>query len=117
MPSKSIWNNGVVLSFDLEISELRKHYSIKSPENAYRDIKKFLLSNGFIHLKDSDYSHNKLNKLKTSILIKQFISQNNWFPLSVKKVIISPNIESLDITAYVKTLAKQHFKKKVPRDK
>ena len=48
------WQNGVVLSFDLDTNLLKQHYSIHY-SGAYRLIKNFLLKNGFEHNQDSDY--------------------------------------------------------------
>ncbi len=110
MLCKSIWENGVVLSFDLYYNELKKYYSETSPENAYKVIKKFLINNGFKHIKDSDYFHNDINKIKTFKLINRFSKNNIWFPLSIKKIIISPNVSNLDITDEVKNIGDDYLR-------
>lgn len=53
--NKNLWAKGIVLSFDFEIDKLKKYYSKTSPQGAYEIMKRFLLKNGFEHLKDSDY--------------------------------------------------------------
>jgi len=98
----SIWDNGVVLSFDLVVSDLRQYYSKSSPQNAYTVIKQYLINNGFSHIKDSDYVNPNINILQARKLMYKFENKNKWFPFCVKKVIISPNIKSLDITTDIK---------------
>lgn len=69
----------------------------------YKVMKNFLLKNGFEHLKDSDYLSLGLNRFKTSILLKDFSFKNKWFPLCIEKLILSPNIESLDVSNTIRT--------------
>lgn len=104
MPYKqnSIWDNGVVLSFDLVVSDLRQYYSKSSPQNAYTVIKQYLVNNGFTHIKDSDYYHTKLDVVDTQKLLIDFEKKHKWFPFCVGKVIISPNVKSLDVTQSIK---------------
>lgn len=94
---KSLWENGVVLSFDLDTENLRKYFSRTSPQGAYDVIKRFLKSNGFEHRKDSDYVNPNLDKIDTSKLLYLFAKENKWLPLCAKKMIISPNVITLDI--------------------
>lgn len=92
MPYKKLWENGVVLSFDLDTKMLRRYYSDKSPKNAYGEIKKMLKREGFEHKKDSDYVNEEIDKVKTVIIIEEFSQENKWFPLCVNKINISPNV-------------------------
>lgn len=104
MPYKqnSIWDNGVVLSFDLVVSDLRQYYSKSSPQNAYTVIKQYLVNNGFTHIKDSDYVNPNIDFLKANRLIFNFSQKNKWFPYCVNKVIVSPNVKSLDLTTRIR---------------
>lgn len=111
MPYKqnSIWDNGVVLSFDLVVSDLRQYYSKSSPQNAYTVIKQYLINNGFTHIKDSDYVNPNINILQARKLMYKLENKNKWFPFCVKKVIISPNIKSLDITTDIKKIQDKNW--------
>ncbi len=97
----SMWKYGSVLSFDLKKEKLRKYYSMTSPENAYSVVKKFLKEHDFEHLKDSDYVHHSLNKGEVTELLMEFSLDHKWFPLSKTKIIISPNVQRLDISSTI----------------
>lgn len=111
MQSKDdLWKNGVVLSFDLDTKLLKKYYSKTSPQNAYRDVKKYLMENGFGHTKDTDYVNNTIKKVDAIILLKKFSKENKWFPICVNKINISPNIVSLDISLQISKLTDEEWK-------
>ena len=111
MQSKDdLWKNGVVLSFDLDTKLLKKYYSKTSPQNAYRDVKKYLMENGFGHTKDTDYVNNTIKKVEAIILLKKFSKENKWFPICVNKINISPNIVSLDISLQINKLTDEKWK-------
>lgn len=98
------WDNGAVLSFDLYTNNLKKYYSSNSFQNAYRDIKNFLLKNGFEHLKDSDYLNKNIDDVQTAKIMRNFGIKNKWFPACINKLNISPNVEKLDISDNIKNL-------------
>ena len=100
--NKDLWKDGVVLSFDFVVSDLRQYYSKSSPQNAYTVIRQYLINNGFTHSKDSDYFNPNIDFLQAHKLLYEFSKKNKWFPLCVGKVFISPNVKSLDITESVK---------------
>ena len=111
MQSKDdLWKNGVVLSFDLDTKLLKKYYSKTSPQNAYRDVKKYLMENGFGHTKDTDYVNNTIKKGDAIILLKKFSKENKWLPICVNKINISPNIVSLDISLQINKLTDEKWK-------
>ena len=111
MQSKDdLWKNGVVLSFDLDTKLLKKYYSKTSPQNSYRDVKKYLKENGFGHTKDTDYVNNTIKKVDAIILLKKFSKENKWFPICVNKINISPNIVSLDISLQINKLTDEKWK-------
>ena len=107
-----IWENGVVLSFDLDTNLLKLYYSSTSPQTAYTDIKKFLVNNKFEHKRDSDYVNPNINKIGTVELIRNFSKNNKWFPICVNKINISPNIQSLDISSDIIKLVDEEWKNK-----
>ncbi len=94
---KGIWTNGVVLSFDFAVDDLKVYYSQTAPQGAYEMIKSYLVKNGFKHLKDSDYKNEKIDDLETVDLLYHFSKKNKWFPFCLKKMDISPNVIKLDI--------------------
>lgn len=108
---KGLWARGVVLSFDFVTQDLRDNFSNSSPQGAYDVIKAYLIKNGFEHLKDTDYKHDSINKLDTVDLLYQFAQNNKWFPYCIKKVNISPNIATLDISEEIKAFQDEDWKK------
>lgn len=99
-----VWADGVLLTFDLVMAELERYYSAKNPQNAYNVIKRFLIQNGFEHLRDTDYKNPNIDKVDTVDLLYHFSQKNKWFPFCVSKVNISPNVITLDIADDIKAL-------------
>ncbi|WP_373843184.1 hypothetical protein [Bacteroides heparinolyticus] len=95
---------GSILSFDFVQSELKKHYSAVSPQNAYREVKKYLLKYGFEHLKDSDYKHTDIGLETAYDIVVKFAKDNHWFAVCLSKFNISPNIPIIDISPELKSL-------------
>lgn len=95
---KAQWKNGVVLSFDFRVDDLKTYYSEKYLQAAYRVIKDFLVKNGFEHLKDSDYKSLSYDDVGATKLLYEFAKENKWFPFCLEKMDISPNVVSLDIS-------------------
>ena len=98
------WARGVVLSFDFVTKDLKDYYSKNSPQGAYEVLKRFLLKNGFEHLRDSDYKNKFMDKVDTVDLLYSFSRDHKWFPHCINKVNISPNITALDISNDIKAL-------------
>lgn len=95
---------GTVLTFDFVIEELKKYYSSTSPKNAYREVKNYLVKNGFEHLKDSDYRHLEFSLEETFALVCDFSGNNRWFSLSLNKLNLSPNMPVIDVSKEIKDL-------------
>lgn len=113
----NLWENGVVLSFDFVVDNLKTYYSETSPQGAYEVIKNYLLKNGFEHLKDSDYKNTHIDDLETADLLYHFSRENKWFPYCLKKMDISPNVIKLDVSRDIwafrdEEWAEQHLKEK-----
>ncbi len=104
------WENGVFLTFDFPINDLKKYYSYKSPQNAYTVIRKYLVKNGFEALGDSDYRNYNIDKLQTLRLLNKFSKNNKWFPFCLDKLDIAPNLEKLDVSPQIKLLGDETFK-------
>ncbi len=98
----SFFKRGIVVSFDLVTADLKKYYSETSPQGAYEVIARAFKKQGFEKLKDSDYRHDTMNKKEAAKFIADFSEKEKWFPASVGKLIISPNVPRLDISDTVK---------------
>lgn len=109
---KGIWVNGAVLTFDFAIEDLKQYYSATAPQRAYEIVKKYLVKHGFSHLKDTDYKNQFITKYDTVDILYQFSLKNKWFPYCIKKLIISPNIITLDISKDIQALQDEKWAKK-----
>lgn len=113
-----IWTNGVVLTFDFVVDDLKRYFSNKAPQGAYEVIKRYLLRHGFVHLRDTDYKNAHITKYDTVDILYRFSLENKWFPYCIRKLNISPNVIVLDISADVQALrddawAKEHLDQSV----
>jgi virulence-associated protein VapD len=99
---KRLFGSGVVVSFDFIIEQLRHYYSETSPQGAYAVIERAFVKQGFEKLKDSDYKHDSISEAKALKIVADFAKQEKWFPVCINKVIISPNVPSLDISENIK---------------
>lgn len=67
------------INFDLKIESLRHYYSQKHPKQAYREIKKYLISNGFSHRQWSGYrSKNRLSDYDIISLVDEMFEKFPW---------------------------------------
>jgi len=74
------------LHFDLNTKKLKEHYLNKNYTEAYNDIKKFLIKNGFEHKKDSDYiSKEKLKPSEVAFIIQDLTKKYIWLKACCKK--------------------------------
>ena len=89
---------GVILTFDFVIKNLEKYYSYKSPKNAYREIGKFLIENGFEKTRDSDYVSDKYNRLNAIGILDEFSKNNKRFSLCISKVSVAPIDSSWELS-------------------
>ncbi len=114
--SGKFFGEGVVVSFDFIVDNLKRYYSEKSPQGAYAVIERELKRNGFQKLKDSDYCHQTMNESDALELIVDFSEREKWFPLSIRKIIISPNVPKLDVSdIIIKFLADMDWKNEKDR--
>lgn len=104
MDNKTLWKNGVILSFDLDTNKLKEYYTGNTVNKAYRDIQRHLISEGFSHLKDSDYVNENIQDFNAHKIIMEFSEENKWFPFCINKLNISPNIEKIDISDEIRKL-------------
>ncbi len=105
------WKNGVFLTFDLPINDLKTYYSNTSPQNAYTVIRKYLVANGFEALGDSDYRNFNINKLQTLKLFDEFSKKHKWFVFCLDKLDIAPNTKRLDVAPQFRLTGDKEFKK------
>jgi len=67
------------LNFDLDTKKLKEHYSSKNYTEAYNDIKKFLLKNGFEHRQGSGYiSKEAMTRIAVTSVIKEINIKYPW---------------------------------------
>lgn len=100
---KSLFGMGVVVSFDFIIENLRRYYSETSPQGAYAAIERAFVRQGFQKLGDSDYKHDTINEAKALKIVADFAKKEKWFPVCINKVIVSPNVPSLDISDNIRS--------------
>lgn len=106
---RGVWTNGVVLSFDFAVDNLKIYYSETAPQGAYKAIQSYLVKNGFEHLKDSDYRNENIDDLETVDLLYHFSIKNKWFPFCLKKLDISPNVIKLDVSADIRAFRDEEW--------
>lgn len=95
-------NKGSLLTFDFVIADLEIYYSATSPKNAYYELKRYLISKGFEHLKDSDYRHPEFSVEQSIQSAYDFAMENKWFAPCLSKLNVSPNIPVIDISTHLK---------------
>lgn len=95
---------GVLLTFDFLVADLKKYYSATLPQGAYSIIERFLVQRGFEKTKDSDYLSYSINKIQAAEIVSEFAENNKWFPISLKKLSITPIDKIWDMSTSIKTL-------------
>lgn len=113
MDNKTLWENGVILSFDLDTNKLKEYYTGNTFNKAYRDIQRYLISEGFSHLKDSDYINENIQDFNAHKIIMEFSEENKWFPFCINKLNISPNIEKIDISDEIRKLQDKEWEEEI----
>jgi len=67
------------LNFDLNTNKLKEHYPNNNYTEAYNDIKKFLLKNGFEHRQGSGYiSQKDMSSQEVADIIKALSNKYSW---------------------------------------
>lgn len=70
------------INFDLKLNLLRKYYPKKNILNAYRDIKSFMIKNGFSHRQWSGYrSNEKLTDRQIRSLMLKMRDEISWIDM------------------------------------
>ena len=73
--------------FDLDINQLRIHFSANCPHGGYAYILRFMLKHRFAHAQGSGYhSMDRTTDLAVLELISQMITKFPWFKLCVNKI-------------------------------
>jgi len=84
MANETKWIRAI--NFDLEKDKLKAYYPGKDYRHAYRDIKKFLKNNGFVHRQWSGYrSLEKLEDKEILALISKLKERFEWLPLCARR--------------------------------
>ena len=87
------------IMFDLDTKALEKYYPTKNWRNAYEDIKKHMLNNGFEWQQGSGYHSEKgLSLQKVNVIIETLVEQQPWLNLSVRDMQVGdlPKLHSLN---------------------
>lgn len=67
------------LNFDLDTNKLKELYPNKSYTQAYKDIKNFLLKNGFEHRQGSGYiSKENMSELEVTDIVTNLNNKHSW---------------------------------------
>jgi len=91
------------LNFDLDTKKLKEHYPNKNYIEAYNDIKKFLLKNGFEHRQGSGYiSEKEISKVKTLDIIKKLNNNHPWLETCCKTFYYSDIRQEYDALLSIK---------------
>lgn len=101
------------INFDLDTANLKKYYPQKNYRQAYRDIKDFMVNNGFKHRQWSGYiSIHKINdydvKKITQNLTKKFV----WLKKCVNRFDVTDIGKTHDLTHIIKGKPKANVKSK-----
>lgn len=104
--------SGVVISFDLSMKLLDVYFEGGSDRRsrAYSLIRNFLSSKGYEALDDSDYKNNEATLNMAINILKEFCINEKWFPLCIKKLIITPNSLYCDYTSIISGEIDNDFK-------
>lgn len=74
------------INFDLSINALKEYYSEISPQNAYKEIERFMTKHGFEHRQGSGYESVKPIRMQDSISLFIEISEKlEWLHLCVER--------------------------------
>lgn len=68
-----------VLNFDLDTKKLKEIYPNKNYRQAYSDIRRFLIKNGFEHTQNSRYiSINKMPNIEFTKIMEELSNKHDW---------------------------------------
>jgi len=91
------------LNFDLDTKKLKEHYQNKNYTEAYNDIKKFLIKNGFEHRQGSGYiSQKEMTDYKVVKIIEKLGYKYNWLSNCCKSFYYSDIKEEYDALKIIK---------------
>jgi len=75
------------ITFDLDTQCLNEAYPLQTYNNAYGDVKRFLLSNGFAWQQGSVYFGDEtVDAVKCVIVVQQLVKKYPWFAACAKDV-------------------------------
>lgn len=90
------------INFDLKIERLKEVYPTNNYNNAYNDIRYFMLKNGFVHRQGSGYISKGNVTIDEAILLVQNLSEEfSWFSHSVEKIDMTTIGKVFDLTTYL----------------
>ena len=73
------------IAFDLDTEALKKYYPANSWNNAYYDIKKFMVGNGFIWIQGSVYvSERTMTSTEVTYILNNLIKKHDWLNVCMR---------------------------------
>jgi len=91
------------LNFDLDTKKLKEHYPNKNYTEAYNDIKKFLIKNGFEYKQGSGYiSKETMTRIAVTSVVKELNKNHPWLETCCKTFYYSDIGQEYDALSYIK---------------
>lgn len=96
------------IAFDLDIEALNESYHNGSANNAYGDIKKFLIQKGFKSQQESVYFGNKdtVNAVTCIMAVQELARKYSWFSSSVRDIQMLRIEENSDLAPAIASVCK-----------
>ena len=89
------------VNFDLNIGELQKHFSKSNPKGAYKEIKRFMESNGFEHRQWSGYcSKEPMSNFDIIYLVDSMYEKMTWLDSCAERM----NVTTIDSVYDIKAM-------------
>lgn len=99
------------INFDLDTKQLEKYYPTPSYTHAYRDIRKYMEDNNFIHRQGSGYiSNRKMADYEVKLLLRDFALKNDWFNESLLKIDVTNVGREYSLLEYINEVVTENEK-------
>ncbi len=92
------------IAFDLDTTELSRHYHAQNYNNAYHDIKTYLETKGFTRQQGSVYFGESVDAVKTVLAVQGLARKFSWFAPSVKDIQMLRIEENSDLLPAIREL-------------
>lgn len=93
------------INFDLDTKKLKQYYPNKNYRQAYKDIKKFLVNNGFKHRQFSGYmSQVPMGQHEAAYIISTLADQYPWLSKCARRFDVTDIGKEHDMMKYINTV-------------